>query len=919
MKPEEKARVVIDRKLREAGWVIQDLKEFNIRAAKGVIVREYPTDSGPADYLLYLNREPVGVIEAKKEELGETLHVVEEQTLRYACSPKKWRIDNGPLRFGFESTNELTMFTDFKDKKPRARRIFSFPSPERLEALLKEGDTLRNRMKVLPALNEEGLRECQVKAIKGLESSFSENKPRALIQMATGSGKTFTAITSVYRLLKHAGANRVLFLVDTKNLGEQAEGEFRHYTPHDDSRNFDKLYNVQRLQSSYISGDSQVCISTIQRLYSILKGEPLDESDEDDDILTSNKDDNRPKEVIYNADYPPEFFDFIIIDECHRSIYNTWMQVLEYFDAFLIGLTATPEKRTFGFFDENLVSEYTYEQAVADGVNVDYDVYEIETNITKNGAVIPAKQYVNKRHKMSRKQRWQQLDEPVIYEGGHLDRAVVNPSQIRQVIREFKNKITTEIFPGREEIPKTIIFAKSDSHCDDIIRAVRDEFGEENRFCKKITYKDGKAKESIKAFRTEYYPRIAVTVNMIATGTDIKAVECLLFMRSVSTRSYFEQMKGRGCRTLIKDDLIKVTPSASSNKTHFVIVDAVGVYDRVKTESRVLESRPKTSFKDLMNQIANENREEEVFTSLGKRLSRLDKKLEVEEKEMFAELTGGKTLGDVVNALFNCFNDDLIDERARERFNLQGRKMVAEEQFKITQDEMLEETAAYFYEPEIRNYLEELRKKHEQIIDHYNIDQVINSGWKQENKEKAEDVIKSFKQFIKDNREEIGLLKIYYNQNYRKERVTLKMIKELCKKLEEPAYNLPVERIWNAYFSVMPEKVKQNNLKRREIDIISCIRFELGIDKKLFPYSDIVSLNFKNWVFKKNAGHIHYSEEQMEWLRMIKDTIASSMSVDKESFDISPFDVKGGLAKLYHLFGKEYEAIIEELNSELVA
>ena len=277
-----------------------------------------------------------------------------------------------------------------------------------------------------------------------------------------------------------------------------------------------------------------------------------------------------PKEpipVVYNEKIPLEFFDFIVIDECHRSIYNLWRQVLEYFDAFLIGLTATPDKRTFGFFNENIVSEYPHERAVADGVNVGYDVYTIETEITNKGARIEAKEYIDVREKLTRKKRWEQLDEEVTYRGSQLDRDVVNPSQIRNITRAFKNKLP-EIFPGRSETPKTLIFAKTDSHADDIIDIVREEFAEGNDFCKKITYLSEENPKSILAqFRNSYNPRIAVTVDMIATGADVKPLECLLFMRDVRSRNYFEQMKGRGTRILGGDDLKKVTPSAKANKT----------------------------------------------------------------------------------------------------------------------------------------------------------------------------------------------------------------------------------------------------------------------------------------------------------------------------------------------------------------
>ena len=385
--PEQIARDKIDELLRAAGWVIQNKDETDFSAGLGIAIREYQTDAGPADYVLFIDRKPVGIIEAKREDQGHRLTVAEEQSLGYATAKLKY-LDNEPLPFVYESTGTLTRFTDFRDPKPRARTVFAFHKPETFKEWLRKGNSLRQRLNTFPALDETGLRPAQIIAIKNLEKSFADNRPRALIQMATGAGKTYTAATFIYRLLKHADAKRILFLVDTKNLGEQAEQEFMTYQPNDDNRKFTELYNVQRLSSSYIANDSQVCISTIQRMYSILKGEELDESAELDNPEENtwlqnqfNKKDAVPVE--YTPKVPIEQFDFIVIDECHRSIYNLWKQVLDYFDAFLIGLTATPDKRTGGFFNENVVSEYTYEQSVLDGVNVPYDelAHEILENL----------------------------------------------------------------------------------------------------------------------------------------------------------------------------------------------------------------------------------------------------------------------------------------------------------------------------------------------------------------------------------------------------------------------------------------------------------------------------------------------------------------------------------------------------------
>ena len=360
MTPEAKARVNIDKMLTEAGYTLQDMGGFNRTVALGVAVREFPTNSGPVDYLLFVNGKPVGVVEAKAEDKGFSLTGVAEQSKRYTEGGLKYLPEIPNIRFTYETTGVKTDFCDFVDKKARTREVFSFHRPETLAEWLKDETTLRNRLKEFPVFSTQGFRDCQITAIQNLEKSFSDNKPRALIQMATGAGKTFTAITAVYRLLKFAKAKRILFLVDTKNLGEQAEGAFMNCKPSDDGRLFSELYGVRLLNSSYIPTDTKVCISTIQRMYSILRSEELDESAEETSMNEQTVT-GKPRDVAYNPRYTPEFFDFTIIDECHRSIYNVWQQVLDYFDAFLVGLTATPDGRTFGFFNKNIVSEYTHE------------------------------------------------------------------------------------------------------------------------------------------------------------------------------------------------------------------------------------------------------------------------------------------------------------------------------------------------------------------------------------------------------------------------------------------------------------------------------------------------------------------------------------------------------------------------------
>ncbi|WP_297957118.1 type I restriction-modification enzyme R subunit C-terminal domain-containing protein [uncultured Ruminococcus sp.] len=912
MTPEQKARKIIDEKLLTSGWTIQDVKRLNPNAAVGVAVREFPTDTGPVDYALFVNGTPVGVIEAKKSEEGENITTVEGQSSRYANSTFKWIKCEYKIRFAYEATDKLTRFTDYNDEKYRSRTVFSFHRPETLASLIRRNDTIRNNMKHFPEFDGAGFRDCQITAIKTLDKSLAENKPRALVQMATGAGKTFTAITAAYRMLKFGKMNRILFLVDTKSLGEQAEREFLAYRPNDDNRSFSEIYGVRRLKSSYIPSDVQVCISTIQRMYSILSGEETDESIDEislEEVTSMEK--KSPKEVVYNEKYPPEFFDCIIVDECHRSIYNVWNQVLEYFDAFIVGLTATPDKRTFAYFNQNIVSEYSREQAIIDGVNVGEDIFLIETNVGKNGAHI-MKQLIESRNRMSREKRWKQLDEDVDYKPTQLDRDIVNPSQIRTVIKTFKENLYTKLFPRRKEVPKTLIFAKTDSHADDIIQIVREEFGEGNEFCKKVTYSASNPETVLAEFRNSYYPRIAVTVDMIATGTDVKPIECLIFMRDVRSKNYFEQMKGRGTRTLGKDDLQKVSPSATENKDHFVIIDAVGVTKSKKTETRTLERKPTVSMKELMLNVALGSKDEDTLTSLANRLVRLNSQMTPGERKEFEENVGTPA-GKLAEALLNAFDEEVIKQTAVDTFQVAEPD---EEQLNEAKKAMIADTVKPFYDPDTRDFIENIRRSHEQIIDNVNLDTVLFADFDSEQEKNVDRTIQTFHEFIEENKDEIIALRIIYNESYKNRPMAIASLKKLYEKLKNKG--ITVERLWDCYAIKKPDKVKRGTMAQLT-DLISIIRFEMGYADNLQPFADKVNYNFMQWTLRRNAGAVHFTEEQMEWLRLIKDHIIASLSIEPDDLDLNPFDHKGGLGRFYEVFGDSYEEILIEMNEVLVA
>lgn len=917
MPPEEDARKLIDELLDAAGWKVQDYRKINLGAGPGVAVREFPLKTGSADYMLFVDRKAAGVIEAKP--VGTTLGGVDWQSDKYTIGlPDDLPNYQKPLPFAYESTGVETFFRDLRDPEPCSRRAFAFLKPEALKEHLSKEITLRASLKELPPLITEGLRDCQVEAIQNLEESFAQARPRALIQMASGGGKTFTAVTFAYRLIKFARAKRILFLVDRNHLGRQTLKEFQQYATPDDGRKFTELYNIQRLTSNKIDPVCKLTITTIQRIYSMLKGEEeLDSELEEPSTFELTVAQPELRTVIYNPQIPIETYDFIVTDECHRSIYNLWRQVLEYFDAFIIGLTATPSKQTLGFFDQNLVTEYSHERAVADGVNVGYEVYRIKTKITEGGSTVEAGNYVDMRDKLTREVRWDKLDEDLEYDEKQLDRNVVSPDQIRTVIKTFKEKLPTDIFPGRTEVPKTLIYAKDDSHAEDILHIVREEFGKGNEFAKKITYKTtGESPENlIASFRNSYNPRIVVTVDMIATGTDIRPLECVLFMRDVRSRTYFEQMKGRGTRVIDSTDLKAVTPD-TEHKTHFVIVDAIGVCETDKTDSRPLERKKSVPFDKLILAVALGNRDKDIISSLAGRLARLDREIDEEDSKQIQQAADGKPLKETINKLLDAIDPDKQVEKAKEVFTTD---QPTEEQLKKATEELTNIACSPFDNPVFRNTLIEIKKKTEQIIDTVSQDEVILAAFDQQAKEKARSIVDSFKKFIEDNKDEITALQLIYSKPFGQRHLTYEQIEELGKAIIKPPLMLRQETLWLAYEQLEKSKVKKARADKLLTDIISLIRFTKAETQLLEPFSDIEDRRFDSWLSEQERLGREFTPEQMQWLVMIKDHITTSLKIEVGDFELTPFQGKGGAVKAYKLFGDELNKVLEELNEALAA
>lgn len=931
MTPEQKSRQQIDRQLEQAGWIVQDYRQMNITAGLGVAVREFPLTTGFADYMLYAEARAIGSVEAKPEGFG--LMGVAEQSTKYSIGLPNmlpnWEV---PLPFAYESTGVECRFTNRKEPDARSRAVFTFHRPEELIRLVKLDKQVRGLLREMPPLNTGNLWNVQIDSINNLENSLALNKPRALIQMATGSGKTFTAVNFCYRLIKYAGAKRILFLVDRNNLGKQTLNEFQRFVSPVNGYKFTEEYTVQHLKKNTIAPASKVCITTIQRLYSMLKGEDdfQEENEEGSLFETENSLYKEPLPVIYNSQIPVEMFDFIVVDECHRSIYNIWRQVLEYFDSFLIGLTATPTKQTIGFFGGNLVQDYAHEQAVVDGVNVGYDVYRIETKITKDGAKLAREPgiFVPHRDRRTKGKKYKELDDDLTYTANQLDRDVVSENQIRLVMRTFKDKLP-EIFPGRTEVPKTLVFAKTDLHAEDIVRIIREEFGKGNDFCQKITSKSTgkKPDELLSEFRNSYFPRIAVTVDMIATGTDVKPLECLIFMRNIRSLGYFEQMKGRGCRVVDPDVLQSVTPDAR-HKTHFVIVDAVGVCEDEKSATKPMDRKPSVPLDKILNLVAAGAASDDVVSTLASRLSRLDQEVDPIQQTAIQKASGGKSLAELSAGLLKSIDPDVNTELAVEKFNVpegpngEPAEPTEEQVVEVERQQMATALKA-FHDPKLRDAILAAKRSLEQIIDEQTPDQLLRAGFDAQALEKAKSMLTSFKKFIEDNKDEIEALQVMYSVPYRAG-LKFHQVKELAAKLNQPPFfvdpNQPesLTRLWQAFELVEPDKVKGKGGKKL-VDVIAMVRHAIDPNTQLTSVDMTVEERYQQWMAEKHNAGVVFTTDQKKWLDAIKDHIAASLNIERDDLEEVPFNAIGGLGRAYELFGDELAVILDELNTRLAA
>ena len=856
--PEEKARKKIDMLLKKAGWSIVPRDQYSPGVSAVAIEEGLLKGNLEADYLLFLEGKAIGVLEAKKESVSLD-DIVANQAENYTHKLlQMYQYWENPLPLIYLSNGKELLFKNAKVPGSTYQKLDAMHTPKEMVKLA----GINSFFAGLPTLDPKGLRDCQYEAITNLEASFRNSQRKALIVLATGAGKTFTACLAAYRFLAYTPARRVLFLVDRNNLGKQAEGAFGDFKLTENGEPFSTIYTTERLRSGKISDKTNLVICTIQRLFSVITGQELQD---DDDGESSFESDTQP-DVELNGKLllPPDFFDLIIVDECHRSIYGRWRKVLEYFkEARIIGLTATPGDETMAFFNNNRVVNYTLEKSIVDEINVDCRVYRIRTSATENGGEIHKGEKYREITTYTGEKRITRAVEATPYQANDLDRAVINPEQIKLVLESYKNAVYSELYPSRDPniayIPKTLIFAKSDAHADNIIKIIREQVfpGQCPEFAQKITYSAGDSNALIKNFRNDKKFRIAVTVTLVATGTDVKPLEVLIFMRDVNSESLYVQMKGRGVRTITDDALRNVTPNADS-KDIFYLVDAIGVTEHVKnSQAPEPTDGVNISLEKLLEQITHGYLPDDNLRLLAARLARINSKSTEEQRAEFTD-RAGMEMKEIASNIYEAFENGSLATAPFESSNQPNELRKA-----LVQPLALHAKA--------REYLLVLNAGFVKILQPGR-DTIISTGFSVEN---AQDTITKFEEYVQAHRDEEEALRIIAENTG--EPITYAMLEDLKKKFLAANNQFSIDNLWHSYKVVNQDTVvpfKDAAEKEALTNLIQLVRFSLKMIPELRSLVPLAAQRFELWCGQNQRDAL--SETQRYIAREITNYVVSN-------------------------------------------
>lgn len=880
MLPEERAREKIDKQLINAGWDIVSRNEY-VPKSTSAVKEGLMQGNTESDYLLFVDDKAIAVVEAKREDnpLGPE---VEKQAEGYARSPQDWYglWYQGLIPLVYMANGKKIYFKNMlTDPDGDYVELSEMHSPKKMLSLINKV----SEYGALPRLEKKGLRDCQYNAEIELEKSMKEGKKKNLAILATGSGKTYLACLASYRLLNYTPTKRILFLVDRNNLARQTEAEFSQFDRTEGQVEMSSLYEIKRLKKENdIKAD--IVISTIQKLFAVLTGQALsDDSEDAEDEKTMTDEEKETKEVITLGDdlkLPPDHFQFIIVDECHRSIYGKWRAVLDYFSgAKVLGLTATPTPEAYAFFNNNIIEEYTYDESVVDGVNVPSRVYRIATEITEHGGAIRSGTKVTETVRKTGETTTYDAPQRIDYDNMQLDRSVVNRDQIRKVLTAYKKAIYEELYPEREKsweyIPKTLIFAKDDNHASEIVEGVKDVFKSEfeneevpEHFVQKITYSSGDSNGLIRDLRTEKDFRVAVTVTLVATGTDVRPLEVVLFMKDVRSDVLYTQMKGRGCRIISDDKLREVTPNANTKECYY-IVDGVGVTEHEKIIPHpVINPGPGKkilSLEHLLEHLAHNEVSDENLWLLRDYCSTINRRYE--DNPLFGRhldyfiTTYGfapRTIaGNIQNAtdqglLIECqYIDPSHDNSERMALisslisNIAARKKLLEMQ---------------------RGYI---------LNTEEDPDEVIYAGF---SKETAKSFIENFEKYLNDNKDSIEALRIIYNSE--DTIITHEMLSELRDRLLAESRQYGVYQIWKNYKVLDTEgNVDDLDVKTNVnalTNLIQIVRYAYGKNQKL---TSLINGYAKRFSLYCGQQQRILTEDQVEIMRQIAEFVINDGAI----------------------------------------
>lgn len=868
--------------------IIKYTERLNTAVLNCHAVEEFPTANGPADYALFVNGKLLGIIEAKKVGVGP--QNVLEQAKRYARGTfggqGNWHGYRVP--FLYSTNGELIFHIDVRNEQNLSRQIANFHTADALTELFNDDKASSAAWLQATPNNIERLRDYQKDAIASIESALIQGKRTMLIAMATGTGKTYTTVAQIYRLLESKAAKRILFLVDRRALAAQAVSAFAAFnTPKGNkfiqeyevfSQRFyredfddDKPFDPKVLPGSYLTAPKPahtfVYVSTIQRMcvnlfgwesaFPQYGGDPDDESDAE------------------KIDIPIHAFDVIIADECHRGYTSRdtaiWRNVLDYFDAIKIGLTATPASHTLAYF-RDVAYRYTTEQAILDGFLVDYDAVRINSNVRMNGAFLKEGEQVGIVDTSTGKIIYDALEDEREFGSTDIEQKITSPESNLKIIAEIADYARRhEEETGR--FPKTLIFAVNDlpftSHADQLVQICREVFGKGDDFVQKITGSKSvdRPLQKIREFRNRPNPKVVVSVDMLTTGVDIPSLEFIVFLRPVKSRILWVQMPGRGTR---RCDAI--------NKSKFVIFDCFNgtliEYFKNTTDFDVSLQKEALSLSQVIENIYQNIDRNYHIKVLIKRLRRIEKEMSGEAREKFSAYIPDGDMGRFASDLADKINKDFTNT------------------MKLLRDKDFQDL--------LQNYP---RPKRSFIIG-YDVKDTVNSEVmirRGSEYQKPEDYLVSFSRFVKENPEHIEAIRILMEKPREWKTAVLNELVEKLKQNKFPPDDL--------------EKAHKYVYKKPLVDIISMVKHAAKEQEPILTAEERVDR-----AMKKVTDGRSFNEEQRKWLGLIRDHLVKNLTIEEVDLDYAPiFERNGGLGKARRVFDKELSSLLAEINAAIAA